>query len=177
MKHALVKEFRNRFHKEPEHIFFCPGRVNLIGEHIDYNGGRVMPCAISLGTWLAVSKNTDKLLRFQCLNFPETAELHLQDSYSKTGKEWFNYPLGVISELAALGKTFSGLDMLFAGDLPIGAGLSSSASIEVLTAYALNELFGLGISRKDIALLSKKVENEFIGVNCGIMDQLRYGRA
>lgn len=171
MKDQLLKEFRNRFHKEPEHIFFCPGRVNLIGEHIDYNGGKVMPCAISLGTYLAVSKNTDKLLRFQCLNFPETAELKLQSSYTKSGKEWFNYPLGVINEVADLGHTISGMEMLFAGNLPIGSGLSSSASIEVLTTFALNEMFGLGISKKDIAILSRKVENEFIGVNCGIMDQ------
>src|SRR6266481_5476768 len=95
----IKKEFHQRFHKEPGNMFFCPGRVNLIGEHIDYNGGNVMPCAISLGTWLAVSKNTDKKLRFQCLNFPETVDLHLQSSYSRTGKEWFNYPLGIINQL------------------------------------------------------------------------------
>jgi galactokinase len=171
MKDELIKEFRNRFHKELEKIFFCPGRVNLIGEHIDYNGGNVMPCAISLGTWLAVSKNIDKRFRFQCLNFPETADLHLQESFSKTGKQWFNYPLGVINYFLQEAHNLSGLDMLFYGDLPIGAGLSSSASIEVLMAFALNELFQTDISKTAIALLSKKVENKFIGVNCGIMDQ------
>lgn len=171
MKDELIKEFRNRFQKEPEYIFFCPGRVNLIGEHIDYNGGQVMPCAISPGTYLAVSKNLDKRFRFQCLNFPEIAELQLQESYSKTGKQWFNYPLGIIHQFLQDGHNLSGLDMLFYGNLPVGAGLSSSASIEVLTAFALNELFQSGISKKQIALLSKKVENEFIGVNCGIMDQ------
>jgi galactokinase len=170
-KANLQEKFREHFKKKPEHMFFCPGRVNLIGEHIDYNGGKVMPCAISLGTYLALSKNTDKRFRFYCLNFPETADLHLQDSYTKTGKEWFNYPLGVINELLKDGHDLSGLDMLFYGDLPIGAGLSSSASIEVLTAYALKTIFGLSVPKKDIALLSKKVENEFIGVNCGIMDQ------
>lgn len=168
---AMINEFSSRYGKDPEHIFFCPGRVNLIGEHIDYNGGKVMPCAISLGTWLAVSKNTDKLLRFHCLNFPETAALHLQGSYSKTGKVWFNYPLGIINELVQNGNVISGLDMLYHGNLPIGAGLSSSASIEVLTGFALSEMFGLNIAKKDIALLGKKTENEFIGVNCGIMDQ------
>ena len=167
----IKEEFQKRFQKKPEHIFFSPGRVNLIGEHIDYNGGKVMPCAISLGTYLAISKNTDKVLRFQCLNFPESVQLHLQNSYTKTGKEWFNYPLGVIDHLLNEGHSISGLDMLFYGNLPIAAGLSSSASIEVLTAYALNHLFQLNISRLEIALLSKKVENEFIGVNCGIMDQ------
>ncbi|HKZ66279.1 MAG TPA: galactokinase family protein, partial [Chitinophagaceae bacterium] len=167
----LQEKFRNRFHKDATHFFFCPGRVNLIGEHIDYNGGKVMPCAISLGTYLAVAKNTDKKLRFQCLNFPETAELHLQSSYAKTGKEWFNYPLGAIHQLLQEDHTISGLDMLFYGNLPIGAGLSSSASIEVLTMFAIKELFGLTISNTDIAQLGKKVENEFIGVNSGIMDQ------
>jgi galactokinase len=130
-----------------------------------------MPCAIGLGTYLAISKNTDKVLRFQCLNFKETAELHLQNSYSKTGKEWFNYPLGVIDHFLEQCQPVSGLDMLFYGNLPIGAGLSSSASIEVLTAFALTDMFDPDISKLAIALLSKKVENEFIGVNCGIMDQ------
>ena len=170
-KLELRENFRNRFHKEPTHFFFCPGRVNLIGEHIDYNGGKVMPCAISLGTYLAIAKNTDKLLRFQCINFPETAALHLQSSYSKTGKEWFNYPLGAIHHLLQSEYAISGLDMLFYGDLPIGAGVSSSASIEVLTGFAISELFDLNISKIDLALLGKKAENEFIGLNSGIMDQ------
>lgn len=168
---TLQQEFRNRFSREPDHIFFCPGRVNLIGEHIDYNGGNVLPCAITQGTYLALAKNTDKTLRFQCLNFPETANLHLQSSYSKTGNEWFNYPLGVIDRLLQDGHSISGMDLLYCGDLPVGAGLSSSASVEVLTAYALNEIFALGISLADIAILSKDAENNFIGVNCGIMDQ------
>ncbi len=167
----IKEEFQKRFQKKPGYIFFSPGRVNLIGEHIDYNGGQVMPCAISIGTYLAVSKNTSKLFRFQCLNFPETVELHLQNSYSKSGHEWFNYPLGVIDYVLKQGRAVSGLDMLFYGNLPIGAGLSSSASIEVLMAFALNQLFQLDMGRLDMALLSKNVENDFIGVNCGIMDQ------
>ena len=167
----LKEEFRKRFQREAEHVFFSPGRVNLIGEHIDYNGGKVMPCAIGLGTWLAVSKNTDKIFRFHCLNFSETAALHLQNSYSKSGKAWYNYPLGIIDYMLRQGHAISGLDLLFYGNLPIGAGLSSSASIEVLTAFALTNLFGLPFEKLDIALLSKKVENNFIGVNCGIMDQ------
>ena len=167
----MIVEFSSRFGKEPEHIFFCPGRINLIGEHIDYNGGKVMPCAISLGTYLAIAKNKDRLLRFQSLDFSEKVELRLQESYSKTGKAWFNYPLGVINELVQEGNTISGIDMLFYGNLPIGAGLSSSASIEVVTCFAISQMFGLKISNKEIALLGKKVENEFIGVNSGIMDQ------
>jgi galactokinase len=168
---SIQEEFVKRFNKEPDFLFFCPGRVNLIGEHIDYNGGQVMPCAISCGTWLAVSKNIDKRFRFHCLNFPEIADLHLQGSYSKTGKEWFNYPLGVIHFLLEDGHSLSGLDMLFHGNLPIGAGLSSSASIEVLMGFAISSMFGLDIDRKQIVLLGKKAENEFIGLNCGIMDQ------
>ena len=168
---AMIKEFSSQFGKTPDHIFFCPGRVNLIGEHIDYNGGKVMPCAISLGTWLLFQKIMTSYYGFSSLNFPETADLHLQDSYSKTGKEWFNYPLGVINEIVQEGDAISGLDMLFYGNLPIGAGLSSSASIEVLTGFALSKLFGLNIPKKELALMGKKVENEFIGVNSGIMDQ------
>jgi len=167
----LQKEFFDRFQKNADHIFFCPGRINLIGEHLDYNGGDVMPCAISQGTYLAISRNSSKTFRFECLNFPEKATLHLQSSYSKTGKAWFNYPLGVIDLLLREGYELSGLDMLFYGNLAIGAGLSSSASIEVLTAFALNTIFQLDVPVINIALLSKKVENEFIGVSCGIMDQ------
>jgi galactokinase len=167
----LEKEFRKRFNRDAQRMFFCPGRVNLIGEHIDYNGGQVMPCAISSGTWLLLAQNTDQVFRFECLNFPETVSLRLQSSYSKTGKEWFNYPLGMIHQLLQEGHTVSGLDMLFYGNLPIGAGLSSSASIEVLTGYAFSEMFRLNISRKDLSLLGKQTENEFIGVNSGIMDQ------
>ena len=171
MKTELIKKFKEQFDKEPQQIFFCPGRVNLIGEHIDYNGGQVMPCAITQGTYLAVSKTIDKQLRFRSLDFSETADLHLQQSYSRTGKEWFNYPLGIINHFALNNFPISGLDMLFTGDLPVGTGLSSSASVEVLTAFALDQLFGYNVSKVDLAILSKKVENEFIGVNCGIMDQ------
>ncbi|MFZ9386842.1 MAG: galactokinase, partial [Chitinophagaceae bacterium] len=167
----LRAEFHRVFARAPEQLFFCPGRVNLIGEHIDYNGGQVMPLAISQGTWLAAARNTEKMLRFRCLDFPETAELHLQSSYSKTGAEWFNYPLGVIDRLMQQGETLSGLDLLYHGNLPIGSGLSSSASIEVLTGFALRELFGMSFSLKELAVLCQEAENRFIGVNCGIMDQ------
>ena len=166
----LLEHFAGLFGKAPESIFFCPGRVNLIGEHIDYNGGQVLPCAISMGTWLALSRNADKMLRFRSVNFPETADLHLQGSYSKTGREWFNYPLGVLHGLLQEGHDMPGMDLLFYGNLPVGAGLSSSASIEVLMGYALNEMTGAGLSPVQLALLAKEAENQFIGVNCGIMD-------
>ncbi|HYC40234.1 MAG TPA: galactokinase [Chitinophagaceae bacterium] len=171
MKEELQKEFRSRFEQDASYFFFCPGRVNLIGEHIDYNGGRVLPCAISLGSWIAVARNNEKKLRFHSLNFPEKAELHLQTSYSRSGKAWFNYPLGVVNALLQRDACISGMDLLYFGDLPIGAGLSSSASIEMATCFALNEIFDIGISRTDMAQLCKSVENNFIGVNSGIMDQ------
>ncbi|WP_300599829.1 galactokinase [Niabella sp.] len=168
----LQKEFEKIYHKPAAHIFFCPGRVNLIGEHIDYNGGQVMPCAISLGTTLLIAKNEDRKFRFHALDFPESTEIAFsQDGYSKQGPEWFNYPLGVIHEFQQKGKDISGLDFLFSGNLPIGSGLSSSASIEVLTAFALNEMFEGGLSKVDLAVLGKSVENDFMGLNSGIMDQ------
>ena len=171
MDDRIRESFRNIFNKAPERVFFCPGRVNLIGEHIDYNGGHVMPCAIDRGTWLAVSRNTEKMFRFHSLDFREAADLKVQSSYSKTGSEWFNYPLGVINELFYQGLTLSGMDLLYHGNLPVGAGLSSSASIEVLTAFAAAQWFAPELGLQEIALLCKKAENEFIGVNSGIMDQ------
>jgi galactokinase len=167
----LQEQFEKIYGKTSDSIFFCPGRVNLIGEHIDYNGGQVMPCAISMGTTLLISKNDDNVFRFHALDFPETAQMEVKDSYTKTGSEWYNYPLGVINEFLIKGIKLSGLNMLFSGNLPIGSGLSSSASIEVLTAYALNEIFNVGMDRVELALLGKRVENGFMGLNSGIMDQ------
>lgn len=167
----LQKEFEKVYGKQSEKIFFCPGRVNLIGEHIDYNGGQVMPCAISMGTTLLVAKNNDSAFRFHAVDFPEATTIELKDSYVKTGPEWYNYPLGVIHEFLQKGVKLSGMDFLFSGNLPIGSGLSSSASIEVLTAHALNEIFNGGMSKVELALLGKRVENGFMGLNSGIMDQ------
>ncbi|HEY8780435.1 MAG TPA: galactokinase [Mucilaginibacter sp.] len=172
MKNALHKEFNKLFNKEASNAYFSPGRVNLIGEHIDYNGGLVMPCAITFGTYLLVSPNEDNLFRFRSLNFEDKADIPLKADYTKTGESWFNYPLGVIEYFLKDGHPpVGGLDMLFYGDIPIGSGLSSSASIEVVTAFALNDLLDSGYSKLDLVKLSKAVENNFIGVNCGIMDQ------
>jgi galactokinase len=170
-KEVLAGKFRERYNKEADYFFFCPGRVNLIGEHIDYNGGLVMPFAISLGSYVAVSFNEENVFRFSSVDFKETADIALAPSYTKTGPEWYNYPLGVIHELIKSGHSLKGMDMLFAGDLPVGTGLSSSASIEVLTAYMIAWLHAIDIDKRSIALLSKRVENEFIGLSSGIMDQ------
>ncbi|ETZ21960.1 galactokinase [Pedobacter sp. V48] len=171
MKAELTNKFFEKYEQQPTAHYFTPGRVNLIGEHIDYNGGLVMPCAVTLGTWLIIAPNNDNVIRFKSLNFDETAEIELQPSYTKTGSEWFNYPLGVFNEISKKHKIPTGLDLLFFGNIPIGSGLSSSASIEVVMTYALNDYFKLGYEKIELPLLAQKVENEFIGVNCGIMDQ------
>jgi galactokinase len=171
MKNNLHQEFINIFNKEADNAYFSPGRVNLIGEHIDYNGGLVMPCAITFGTYLLTSPNEDGVFRFRSLNFNEQQDTPLQASYEKVGETWFNFPIGVINSFIQEGHDLKGLDMLFYGDIPIGSGLSSSASIEVVTSFALNDIFNSGYSKLDLVKLSKSVENNFIGVNCGIMDQ------
>ncbi len=171
MKHNLYPEFKNLFNKEVENAWFSPGRVNLIGEHIDYNGGLVMPCAITFGTYVVAALNNDNVFRFRSLNFDDKLDIPLQPDYKKTGESWFNYPLGIIEYFLKDGHQLQGLDLLYYGDIPISSGLSSSASIEVVTAYALNELFNCGYSKLELVKLAKEVENVFIGVNCGIMDQ------
>lgn len=171
MKHNLYSEFKNIFNKEAEKAYFSPGRVNLIGEHIDYNGGLVMPCAITFGTYVLTATNDDNVFRFRSLNFEDKLDISLQPDYKKTGESWFNYPLGVIDYFLKDDQQLQGLDLLFYGDIPISSGLSSSASIEVVTAYALNDLFNCGYTKLELVQLSKQVENVFIGVACGIMDQ------
>lgn len=156
-------------------VAFAPGRVNLIGEHTDYNGGFVLPCAISFGTWLLVRHNTDGLLRLKSGNFPQSVEIPLEFVARKHEIQWVNYPLGVINELIALGMKPTGMDFYFYGNIPSGAGLSSSASIEVVTAAALNQLFNQHLSLVDMVKISQQAENRFVGVNCGIMDQFAVG--
>jgi galactokinase len=171
MKNNLYREFKNLFNKEAENAYFSPGRVNLIGEHIDYNGGLVMPCAITLGTYVLTASNNDGIFRFRSLNFKDELDIVLQTGYDKSGENWFNYPLGIIDYFLKDGRQLQGLDLLFYGDIPISSGLSSSASIEVVTAYALNDLFDSGYSKLELVKLAKEVENIFIGLNSGIMDQ------
>ena len=171
MKHNLYPEFKNIFNKEAKKAYFSPGRVNLIGEHIDYNGGLVMPSAITFGTYVLAAPNNDNVFRFRSLNFDDKLDIPLQQDYKKIGESWFNYPLGVIEYFLNDAHQLQCLDLLYYGDIPIGSGLSSSASIEVVTAYMLNDLFDGGYSKLELVQLSKQVENVFIGVNCGIMDQ------
>lgn len=156
-------------------IFFSPGRVNLIGEHTDYNGGYVFPCALSFGTYLLARKNSSRQVRFATTNFDHRGEVNLDLPFEKEGKSWFNYPVGVLNELRKSAREVEGLDLLYSGDIPNGAGLSSSASIEMVTAYAMNQIFGFGMDRMELVHLSQKAENLFVGVNCGIMDQFASG--
>jgi galactokinase len=160
--------------KQPA-FFFAPGRVNLIGEHTDYNGGFVFPCAIQFGTWLMISPNGENILRFASLNKDNKAEVSLDQPFIKSGDNWINYPLGVFDQFRKRGVQVTGFDMLFYGDIPDSAGLSSSASIEMVTAFALNDLLDTGYEVLDLVKLSQKAENEFVGVNCGIMDQFAVG--
>ncbi|TMW70411.1 galactokinase [Alteribacter natronophilus] len=160
-------------------LFFAPGRVNLIGEHIDYNGGFVFPCSLSIGTYMAVfpRPHTDRV-RMLSLNFPDKGVVSFDVNkleYDESD-DWANYPKGVLNEFAKLGKQpGSGFDAVFYGNIPNGAGLSSSASIELATAVMWNEINEFGLSMTDLVKIGQRAENDFIGVSCGIMDQFAIG--
>jgi galactokinase len=159
-------------------LFFSPGRINLIGEHTDYNGGHVFPCAITYGTYGVVRKREDRTIRMYSLNFEDKGviEFHLDHLEYDPAHNWANYPKGMIRYIQEKeGLLPYGMDVLIYGNIPNGAGLSSSASLEVLTGVMVNELLDLRMARLDLVKLGKKVENEFIGVNSGIMDQFAVG--
>lgn len=158
--------------KKKLHFFNAPGRVNLIGEHIDYNGGYVLPAALEFGTTLVVREREDHLIYFKSLNLPYEAVIELDDIGKEKTGEWVDYPVGVIVELNKLGFALaSGYELLFYGEIPNGSGLSSSASIEVVTAYALLTMEGHERDTVQISQLSQRAENQYVGVNSGIMDQ------
>ncbi|MDS9472493.1 galactokinase [Sporosarcina pasteurii] len=160
-------------------VYFSPGRINLIGEHTDYNGGYVFPAAISLGTYALAFKRQDRKLRFYSLNFPSSGiiECSLDNLAYKAEDDWANYPKGMIQYIIDTKSNIEeGLDILFYGEIPNGAGLSSSASIELATGVLLDNLFDLSLERLQIIQLGQKVENEYIGVNSGIMDQFAVGQ-
>ena len=171
----LKREFRKRFGGYGDiRIYFAPGRVNLIGEHTDYNGGHVFPCALTLGTYAVVRKRTDNKLRLYSMNFARRGiyESNLEDLKPYREAGWTNYPKGVMWAFEKRGmKLDKGLDFMIFGNIPKGSGLSSSASLEVLTGIALKDLYGFDVSMTDIALIGQYSENNFNGCNCGIMDQ------
>lgn len=158
--------------------FFAPGRVNLIGEHTDYNGGHVFPCALSFGTYAIARKREDERLRFFSKNFEAfgVVEADLSNLTFESKNDWANYPIGVVKTFQDAGyKIDKGLDVMFYGNIPNGAGLSSSASIELATSTMLKAMFDLDIDMLEMVKLSQKSENEFNGVKCGIMDQFACG--
>jgi len=157
-------------------LFYSPGRVNLIGEHTDYNGGYVFPCALDFGTSLAARKTTSPDIKLFSLNFPGEVSVRVMPLYKAITGSWTNYPVGVINEFALKGIPVpGGLELFFYGDIPNGAGLSSSASIEMVTAVAINELTGAGLPMMELVKMGQKAENNFAGMNCGIMDQFAVG--
>ncbi len=170
----LTQRFLNVYGESSEGIsvFHAPGRVNLIGEHTDYNGGYVFPAALTFGTTLLIRKRGDRQLGLASTNFAEHKHLPIEPIVYDEADDWMNYPKGIVNELEQSGIKFdTGFDLLFHGEIPNGAGLSSSASIEVVTAFALLTLAGHKTDTVKIALLAQKSENEFNGVQCGIMDQ------
>ncbi len=176
MKKKLFDKFAELFgNADGAHFYFSPGRVNLIGEHTDYNGGHVFPCALTLGTYGAARKREDRLIHFYSMNLDSfgVVEASLDDLTNKKAYNWANYPLGVVWAFAGKGyKLEAGFDMVIWGNIPNGSGLSSSASLEVLTGVILTDLFGItDLSMTDLALIGQYSENNFNGCNCGIMDQ------
>ena len=175
MEKKLMETFQKLYGGEGEiKTFFSPGRVNLIGEHTDYNGGHVFPCALTLGTYGIARKREDRKLRFYSANFEKLGviETSLDDLAPSQAAQWTNYPKGVIWAFEKKGYSIpQGMDVLIYGTIPNGSGLSSSASLEVLIGVMLKELFNIEISMQDIALIGQYSENNYNGCNCGIMDQ------
>ena len=176
MKKALNEKFEELFGAGCEiRTYFAPGRVNLIGEHTDYNGGHVFPCALTIGTYGLARKREDKKLRFYSVNFPEDGlvESSLEDLKPEKEVGWTNYPKGVMWAFEEHGHKLGwGVDFLVYGDIPNGSGLSSSASLEVLTGLMLKDIHGMDeVTGKDLAVIGQYAENHFNGMNCGIMDQ------
>lgn len=175
----LSQNFQKQFQtKEQPRHFFAPGRINLIGEHTDYNGGYVFPASISFGTYAAARKRNDSLFRLCSMNFPDAGiiEVNLSDLSYQEKDDWANYPKGMIHHFLKSGYPITnGADILYYGNIPNGAGLSSSASIELVTGVLLESLFDFQLNRIEMVKLGQQVENEYIGVNSGIMDQFAVG--
>jgi galactokinase len=175
IQNDVLKKFKELYGAEGDiRVYFAPGRVNLIGEHTDYNGGHVFPCALTIGTYMAARKRSDRKVCFYSMNFDRLGivECSLDDMTPEEDGRWTNYPLGVIWAFEGRGmKLESGLDIAIYGNIPNGSGLSSSASLEVVTGYMLKDMFGFDVVNQDLALIGQYSENNFNGCNCGIMDQ------
>lgn len=175
MVEQLKNKFAEVFGPEGESaVYFAPGRVNMIGEHTDYNGGHVFPCALTIGTYGVVRKRQDRKLRFYSMNFEQLGvmESSLDELVPSKDADWTNYPKGVLWAFKERGmEVTEGFDLLLFGNIPNGSGLSSSASVEVLIGYILKDQYGFDVTNQDLALIGQFSENRFNSVNCGIMDQ------
>lgn len=175
MKEAVLKKFEELYgDSQGAKVYFAPGRVNMIGEHTDYNGGHVFPCALTIGTYMAAKKRTDKKLQFFSVNFEALGVLEssIDNIKPEDAAGWTNYPKGVMWAFGERGFSMDcGLDIVLYGNIPNGSGLSSSASLEVVTGFMLRDLYGFDVTNIDIALIGQYSENNFNGMNCGIMDQ------
>lgn len=164
---GVLNGFTKRFPQQP-YVYYSPGRINLIGEHIDYNSGYVMPAAIDKGIYYAVAPNNTNAVNFYALDFDESFSVPLTAIQKNEG--WKNYVLSVLHELQQAGKDVQGFNCVFGGDIPVGSGMSSSAAVEGGLAFALNDIFNFGMNRKELALLCQRAEHNYPGVKCGIMD-------
>jgi len=175
MKKKLIQEttthFEKSFQKKTEYIFLSPGRINIIGEHIDYNDGFVLPAAINKYICFAISKNDTSECTIIAKDLNETYKFDWNDKLKPIDKMWVNYILGVLHQLKEKEFALQGFNIVFSSTIPMGAGLSSSAALECGIGYAMNKLYDLGLSKQEIALIGQRSEHTFVGVNCGIMDQ------
>ena len=173
MKDKLLQKFAELFgDSEGVKVYFAPGRVNMIGEHTDYNGGHVFPCALTIGTYGAARKRNDNELHLYSMNFERMGVINSTIDEFKQMDNWTDYPRGVMWAFEGRGmKMTSGMDLVLYGNIPNGSGLSSSASLEVLTGFILRDLYGFDVTNTDLALFGQYSENNFNGMNCGIMDQ------
>lgn len=166
-----IKRFEKLFQKKPEHIFLSPGRINIIGEHVDYNDGFVLPAAINKYICFAISKNKNSECILVAQDLNEAYSFDIKDKLQPVEKMWVNYIIGVLHQLKEKGLPEKGFTIVFSSTIPMGAGLSSSAALECGIAYAMNKMFQLKLSKEEIARIGQKAEHTFAGVNCGIMDQ------
>ena len=175
MKKKLIRDttihFENIFQKTPDFTFLSPGRINIIGEHIDYNDGFVLPAAINKYICFAISKNDNSECTIIAKDLNETYQFNWNEELKPIDKMWANYILGVLHQLKEKEFVMQGFNMVFSSTIPMGAGLSSSAALECGVGFAMNSMFNLGLSKKELALIGQKSEHTFVGVNCGIMDQ------
>ena len=171
----IEEQFTQIFGVKPDRLFLSPGRVNLIGEHTDYNGGYVFPCALDFGNYGAARRRDDRTIRLVSGNIDMPCEVDMDNLVYDPAHNWANYPKGVVVEIMKLGHAIGGFDLYVWGDIPNASGLSSSASLELLTAVVINTLYNCNMPMKEMVLLSQRAENQFVGVNCGIMDQYAVG--